>query len=171
MAVSYFLGMLHVLQVLVFQTMINVTYPANAQIIAYMVAQMLNIDVIDPRFFFTKWFEFNREVELVAFLDENELYEQMRIIKNVQECSFETFNPILNMGGIISIFLAILIQLLISILSLMIIFVLDVRFEKRRIRDQVQSAIADLFKKKPELEGGSKIIKMKEIFTENKLRL
>jgi hypothetical protein len=40
--------MLHVLQVVIFQFMINVVYPANALFFAKLFAEILNLDVIEP---------------------------------------------------------------------------------------------------------------------------
>jgi hypothetical protein len=48
LGLSLFLSMLHVVQVVIFQFMINVVYPANALYFAKLFSEILNIDIIEP---------------------------------------------------------------------------------------------------------------------------
>jgi hypothetical protein len=46
---SYILGTFHILQIVCFQTMVNIEYPANAQFAASTIIDILNADVLQAR--------------------------------------------------------------------------------------------------------------------------
>lgn len=47
-SLSQLIGAFHVLQVICFQTMMNLKYPGNAQFYASQIISLLNVDVLEP---------------------------------------------------------------------------------------------------------------------------
>lgn len=49
-SISQILGMFHPLQIMVFETMLNVKYPANATYLSTFISKFVNLDILDPDF-------------------------------------------------------------------------------------------------------------------------
>ena len=52
------LGMFHSLQVMCFQTMMNLQYPSNAQLFVTAIISILNVDILNPDWINDYIFEF-----------------------------------------------------------------------------------------------------------------
>jgi hypothetical protein len=47
-SMNYFIGMIKALQILSFQTTVNMDYPVNVEVVQYTITNILNVDVLAP---------------------------------------------------------------------------------------------------------------------------
>jgi|APSaa5957512535_1039671.scaffolds.fasta_scaffold557627_1 hypothetical protein len=47
-SLAHILNMFHPLQIMVFQSMLSLQYPANAIFLTYSVSKIINLDILDP---------------------------------------------------------------------------------------------------------------------------
>lgn len=107
---SYILGTFHILQIVCFQTMMNIEYPANAQFASHTIIDILNADVLNPELVYNLLFNFNFDLQLDSLLENDERYWSLNIIPQIKDMGFKTFNPILNLGGLFIVFLFVTVQ-------------------------------------------------------------
>jgi hypothetical protein len=95
----HFFEMLNSLQIMCFQTMMNLDYPANAAFFADTIISILNVDVLSPELITDAYFNFTSDEQLMEILnDPNSTYSDQNIlIPSIQEMGFESYNSILNM--------------------------------------------------------------------------
>lgn len=60
-SLSYVIGTFNILQIICFQTMMNLHYPGNAQFMANQIITILNVDILDPSLVFDLFFNFESE--------------------------------------------------------------------------------------------------------------
>ena len=66
---AYFLEMLNSLQIMSFQTMMNLSYPANAAFCANTIVSILNVDVLSPDMINNALFNFTSDESLMEILN------------------------------------------------------------------------------------------------------
>jgi hypothetical protein len=106
MAINFFvaaglmhlLSMMNSLQIMSFQTMLNVYFPANASLVSAFIIKILNVDLISPEIVNELLFDFTRDYQLI------EESTPSILLPSIQEMGFETLNPILNLQGLFLIF-------------------------------------------------------------------
>ena len=87
-----------------FQTMVNLQSPSNVEYFLSIFIKLLNIEVIDPQETF--WYldavgiDFGEDEEYATYENRNETDEGYFLKSHVMEMGFETYNPVLNAGGI-----------------------------------------------------------------------
>jgi len=96
--------------------MLNLSFPANAQFFAFSILRIVNVDILDPDLINPiLGLNFERDEEMISVWEQvmsiNPLYSNY-LTPSIQEMGFETFNPILNLGGLFFIFLMYLFQVL-----------------------------------------------------------
>jgi hypothetical protein len=72
------------------------------------------LDVVDPKFFLQKFMDFSKDYELVEEIEKSKKWTVLTW--PLIELEYETFNPFLNMGGILVAFFAYITQILIYFL-------------------------------------------------------
>lgn len=99
---STFLNMIGALNIVCFQLMLNLDYPANVQLIMGNILKLLQADVIDPVWLDGSVFDYSSDERYVEYaMDQN---HPMFLKKQIYDCGFETYNPVLNLGGLYGIF-------------------------------------------------------------------
>ena len=94
--------------------MMNLQYPANAQTFTSAIINILNVDILDPALVQDPLFEFDENEAVMDLInDDPELLKDSMLIAQIQDLGFETFNPILNIGGIFVLILMLTFQLII----------------------------------------------------------
>ena len=77
--------------------MININLPANALYYQSTVVSILNVEIITPELTTEKIWDMSRDYE---FIDELANTGEQTILNfQIMEIGFDTFNPILNVGG------------------------------------------------------------------------
>lgn len=69
-SMAILVGALHVLQVISFQTMMNLKYPGNAQFVSTIIISFLNADLLDPQLIFDMFFNFGGEMGLIQITEQ-----------------------------------------------------------------------------------------------------
>ena len=86
--------------------MINIKYPANAQLFANTLIYIVNAEILNPEMLSDVVFDFSANLRVVKVINgevetEQELPPEAKyLIPQVQDMGFETYNSILNLGGI-----------------------------------------------------------------------
>lgn len=94
--------MIGALNIVCFQLMLNLDYPANVQLIMGNILKLLQADVIDPVWLDGSVFDYSSDERYVEYaMDQN---HPMFLKKQIYDCGFETYNPVLNLGGLYGIF-------------------------------------------------------------------
>ena len=87
----------------------NLKYPGNAQFLALQIITILNIDVLDPNLIYDLvGFDFSYEDDLMKQTEEDVSAKDYAIITQVQDMDFQSFNPIMNIGGLFVVILIII---------------------------------------------------------------
>lgn len=63
-ALNMLLGIFNVLQILCFQTMMNLRYPANAQFLVGKIINILNMEILDPHIVYNLLYDFKSDEDL-----------------------------------------------------------------------------------------------------------
>lgn len=108
-SMSMFFNMIGTLNVICFQLMLNLNYPGNVQMVMGTILGLLNAEMIDPNLLNHMVFNYDPDVLYVesAFVFEKTMF----LNKQIYDVGFETYNPVLNLGGLYFIFLLILINM------------------------------------------------------------
>lgn len=94
--------------------MMNLNYPPNAAFMANQIISILNADILDPSFIFNAVnLNFTGDQDLVNLIDAKDNYKGYNIINQIKDMEFETFNPILNVGGLFVVFMVLLLGFII----------------------------------------------------------
>jgi hypothetical protein len=107
-SLSLIMGGFNTLQIVCFQTMMTLEYPANAQLVANKLISILNADVLNPEIITDVMFDFTSEDQLADEVNSNSTLYPYDIVAQIRDMDFESFNPIKNIGGIFSVFCVIL---------------------------------------------------------------
>lgn len=103
--------------------MCNLSYPANVQFVMSILFRMLNAEVIDPDWSTALMYNFDFDINYVEYaIDQN---HPMLLSKSIYDVGFETYNPILNLGGLYIFYLLVIVQL--GVLGLIYIVVRAIR--------------------------------------------
>ena len=79
----------------------NVQHPANSHYLSMVVGSVINFDILDPEWT-TKYF-FNFDYDIALGDEQIGLGKKTILNQQMQINEYETFNPMLNVGGIILI--------------------------------------------------------------------
>jgi hypothetical protein len=71
----------------------------------------VNFDLIDTQLLFGNFFNFEQEYELISLIEEKK--EETVLSRPLMEIEYETFNPILNIGGILITFIVYFAQIVV----------------------------------------------------------
>lgn len=99
--------MLSALNVVCFQLMLNLDYPANVQMIMGTILNLLNADVIDPDWSTALVYDFAPDTKYVEYAFQVD--HKMFLTKQIYDTGFETYNPVLNLGGLYIFIIAIVV--------------------------------------------------------------
>ena len=67
------IGMFHSLQIMCFQTMMNLQYPANAQVFSAAVINILNVDILDPSLINDLLFDFKANILIMDTIPDDSI--------------------------------------------------------------------------------------------------
>ena len=102
-------GMINVLQIIVFHTLISIEFPQNVMVVNQVIIQILNVDLLDPsHVHHFIGLDFTAEYDLA-----DNINTQHILTNQFKEMGFETLNPMLNLGGIFVLHLLYFLQLII----------------------------------------------------------
>lgn len=94
----HLLSMINSLQVIIFQTMMNLIFPGNVQFFSKIIISILNAEILDPAWTTELVFDFQKDYMIVNAIDQLDIKTNLN--DQIKELGFETFNPILNLGGL-----------------------------------------------------------------------
>jgi hypothetical protein len=103
---NYLLSYIQMLQVISYQSLVNSISPANLEFFFKILIRFMTVEVLEPEWTTQKFLDFKSEKSIL----ENEKSKGIitRLTLKLQECGFETYDPILNSGGISIILFAFL---------------------------------------------------------------
>jgi hypothetical protein len=110
LSVNYFVGALNVLQVMSFQSLVNSVPPSNFEFVFGELIKFLNVEVLDPQWTTQIVFDFSYAEDKVEMINHTETI----LIPILKDSGFETYDPVLNSGGISIILSGLIILLLIK---------------------------------------------------------
>ena len=117
-------GMMNVLQVIVFHTLLSIEFPQNAMLANQMIIQILNVDLLNPNLVHSALgLDFAPEY---AFVEHNQRASEI-ITPQFEEMELETLNPILNLGGIFVVIFGYFVQLLLLLVFRWLFYLLRIR--------------------------------------------
>lgn len=87
--------------------MCNLDYPANVKYVMGVIFKLLNAEIIDPLWSTAYIYNFNNDIQYVEYAMEQN--HPMFLSKAIYDVGFETFNPILNLGGLYIFFLVVVV--------------------------------------------------------------
>ena len=74
LALAHFICMFNSLQIIVFQTMMNLEYPGNAQMLAYAIIQVINIEILSPELIYNLLgLDFEGDEAIMEELDDRQI--------------------------------------------------------------------------------------------------
>lgn len=105
------------IQIICFQTMMNLKQPGNVRLFHQVLATILNAEVIDPDWTTKLLFDF--EIDETYAEEMMKARISMMLQPQIYDMGFDSYNPILNCGGLyvcICLFIASMIALLVIVL-------------------------------------------------------
>lgn len=96
MSLQQLLSSLSALQIICFMTMLNLNYPGNAITVANIFLDIFKAEVIDPQLLTDI---LNLDLEFEFEYKKQQSIKDNFFISNYDNFGFETYNPILNLGG------------------------------------------------------------------------
>ena len=113
-----FFGSIGAIQIIVYQNLCNIQHPANSYHFNRIVRTVVDFDILDPEW--TTKYLMNFDYDEIIGNKQDQLGDQAILNYNFKDNEYDTFNPILNLGGnfmiiIYGILCLLLIELLIII--------------------------------------------------------
>lgn len=124
-SLSMFFSLIGTLNIICFQLMIKLDYPGNVQLIMGTILRLLNAELLDPTLLDQVVFDFSTDVLYVEAAIVK--VQKMFLSQQIYDVGFETYNPVLNLGGLYFIFLFILINMTVLAAFKLVMLFLKVR--------------------------------------------
>lgn len=96
--------------------MIKLLLPPNVQMFQNVLVRLINVELLDPEWTTSYVFDFDKDIELVETMQDQNT--QTILGNQIINMGFETFNPILNLGGL---FIILNFSLVITLASMVVI--------------------------------------------------
>ena len=122
------LGSIPAIQIVVFQDLINVQHPSNSNLLRQSIGSIVNFDALDPEWTTKYILKFEYDEKLAELMEKKKntiLNEQMKV------SGYETYNSILNSGGIFMIVLFFIQMVVVSVFVKISIQLFKIRSESK----------------------------------------
>ena len=98
---NIFFGGISSIQIVCYSNLFNIQHPANSHHFYRIIASVINFDVFDPKWTTKFLLNFDFDEELGEF--QSKMGKDAYLTQNMINNEIETFNPILNIGGLFCI--------------------------------------------------------------------
>ena len=102
MSLQYFFGSINSIQIIVYQNLSNIIHPANYYNLIRIVRSVVDCDIYDPEWTTKLYIPFDYDEEIGSM--QSDLGDSAILKTYFKDFELETFNPILNIGGLFVVF-------------------------------------------------------------------
>lgn len=106
--------MISSLNVICFQMMMTFKVPVNVKFFFGILLTFINADLLDPQWTTSLVFDYEPDIIFVEEAFDNS--QPLILTREIYEQGFETFNPILNLGGLFVIITYVVIKMVVLLL-------------------------------------------------------